>query len=700
MKKLLLLNVLLFLLTCSSNLLAQLYHEINKYTSDSIIENARFGSSLAIHENHLVIGAPKENKVYILMKESDEWQQVAVLTPSDTNPGKHFGQSVAIYEDVIIVGSPGSNMLPYADPSVYIFQKPGNGWTDMNETAILSRTSTDWEQMFSKQKYDYFGHSVGIYGNTAVIGAYGYSSDNTSLCGGVFVYQMPDSGWRNMTETARLYASDEDINKGLGRAVHIYKDVIVAGEGRMNATSAAYLFEKPADGWKESTETAKFRPQDDGGTFGASISIGEDVVVIGGPSVYGTRINSGAVFVFVKPESGWSTMNETAKLIPSNLTSPFDFGKSVSISGNYIVVGDPGATHISPINQGLGYFFEKPEDGWASMTETAILRGSDISSWQKFGFSVINTESEIFIGANETKLDEIVRSGSVYEYDYVFGPQDIQLSNNKIEECSNNGTFIGSFSAIDGNRYDKHTFEFINEGNNYSNDDFLIRADSLFVNTNLDFEKKSLYKIFLEVTDTTELSFKKEFDIDIINLRPLISDTSFVVREFSPEGTYIGKVVCKGDTNSIYFRIAYYTYGEAFKIDSLSGKIYVNNPVPLNSQFNSHFILDVAVSDGMLGSWAKIRIDYGEPTSIETQKNCLLKVFPIPARDFLKIEFCPETDLSFQMEIINLNGVIIHKEYIHERSSINIDVSSFPKGLYLLKLTGRSETFIKRFIKN
>jgi hypothetical protein len=100
--------------------------------------------------------------------------------------------------------------------------------------------------------------------------------------------------------------------------------------------------------------------------FGASIAISGDTIVVGAP---GAHFNYGAVYIFVKPASGWVNMTQTAELTPSDGFTFLDFGISVGISGNTIVVGSS--------SHNAAYVFTEPQGGWQNMTETAVLSNTN-----------------------------------------------------------------------------------------------------------------------------------------------------------------------------------------------------------------------------------------------------------------------------------------------------------------------------------
>src|SRR5579863_4019033 len=91
---------------------------------------------------------------------------------------------------------------------------------------------------------DSLGSSVAISGNTIVAGALG----NNSNTGAVYVFVEPTTGWTNMTQTAKLTASDGQSRDDLGWSVAISGNVVAAGAPG-GATGAVYVFVEPAGGW-------------------------------------------------------------------------------------------------------------------------------------------------------------------------------------------------------------------------------------------------------------------------------------------------------------------------------------------------------------------------------------------------------------------------------------------------------------------
>ena len=163
----------------------------------------------------------------------------------------------------------------------------------------------------------------------------------------------------------------------MGLSVSISGNTIVVGANQIDSQGlgAAYVFVKPSGGWTDLTETAELTASDGawGSFFGFFVSISRDTVVVGANNAWVNGRYQGAAYVFEKPESGWANMTQTAKLTASNASSTSNFGFSVSVSGNTVVVGDPDEAVAGIQNQGAAYVFVRPASGWRDMTQTAEL---------------------------------------------------------------------------------------------------------------------------------------------------------------------------------------------------------------------------------------------------------------------------------------------------------------------------------------
>ncbi|HUD99261.1 MAG TPA: FG-GAP repeat protein [Bryobacteraceae bacterium] len=270
------------------------------------------------------------------------------------------------------------------------------------------------------QMDDSLGYSVAVSGNTAVVGAPFANVNGVSDAGAVYVFVQPAAGWGNMTETAKLTASDAQAEgiSFLGLSVSIDGNTIVAGAmhqtiGQNAQQGAAYVFVEPAGGWTDVAETAKLTAADGGSydRFGSGAAISGDTIVVGAcQATIGSNPNQGAAYVFVKPAGGWvTTAAYQAKLTAGDATANSFLGISTAIDGDTVVIG-------SVAGAGAAYVYIMPPDGWTNTTETAKLTAADGVEGDELGYAVAINGGVIAAGAPLATVGTNVEQGAAYVF--------------------------------------------------------------------------------------------------------------------------------------------------------------------------------------------------------------------------------------------------------------------------------------------
>jgi hypothetical protein len=306
--------------------------------------------------------------------------QEATLTSLVGEEGDLFGGSVAVDGDTIVIGAPavesGVSTFPGA---AYVFVNPGTWSGAPTETAKLSPPSGSGSG---------FGDSVAISGDTIVVGQNNFPGSSPVGASSAYVFVKHGSAWATTSAPdAQLNASDAVVGDRFGRRSAISGDTIVVGannigtDNTQDGKGAAYVFVKPSGGWGTAgttpqLENAKLVASDSlqHDDFGSSLGISGDTIVVGAPGP------NQAAYVFVKPSGGWgngtTTLTENAKLTPSGGAGGA-FGNAVAISGDTIVGGAVFDTVGSNASQGSVCVFVKPVGGWVSASENAKLIASD-----------------------------------------------------------------------------------------------------------------------------------------------------------------------------------------------------------------------------------------------------------------------------------------------------------------------------------
>jgi choice-of-anchor B domain-containing protein len=226
-----------------------------------------------------------------------------------------------------------------------------------------------------------FGQTVLVNGNELLVGESLYANRP----GYVYVYRKDTAG--RWAETARLQASDAANNDHFGRALAVAQGDLLVGSTISRESGALYVFQRTADGaWRE---TAAMVPSDarPENSFGrVSATDGRTVLM----ADWAADSSRGAVYVFEKQAGAW---RETAKLIPSDGASNDWFGSSIAIAGDQIAIG----ASVKRQGRGAAYVFRRSADGrWQ---ESARITSPDTMPNQQFGASIAIAANTIVIGA-------------------------------------------------------------------------------------------------------------------------------------------------------------------------------------------------------------------------------------------------------------------------------------------------------------
>ncbi len=380
--------------------------ETQRLISDDLEAQDYFGNAVAVSGDYAIIGAcyDDENGVnsgsaYIFINNAGSWEQHQKLTASDGQTNDFFALTVTISGDYAFATSLGANS--YAG-KVYVFHNDAGIWT---QTAILTASDTE--------AYDLFGLSMNITGDYAIIGAYG-NEDNGSQSGSAYIFHNSAGIW---TETSKLIASDGDENDFFGISVGIYNDYAIVGadESANNGganSGTAYIFHNNAGNWEQ---TQKIESSDAivGDHFGCSVSMSGEYAAIGAGSKSDNGVWSGAAYIFHNNSGNWE---QRAKLTASDASDQKHFGRSIFLSGDTLVVGSEGNISFVPYIEGSAYLFKSNGGTWE---EIAKLQASDIDTQDQFAYVVDYSNNFAFIGSPRTDTD-FFDGGAVYVFEVIF----------------------------------------------------------------------------------------------------------------------------------------------------------------------------------------------------------------------------------------------------------------------------------------
>ena len=362
-----------------------------------------FGYSVAISGDTAVVGALSDDGVstdsgsaYVFTRSGSTWTEQQKLTTSDAAASDQFGVSVSVSGDTVVVGADYDDDKGDASGSAYVFARSGEVWTQQQKL-----TASDGSA------YDYFGCSVSVSGNTAVVGAYGDDAGASSNCGSAIVFTRSGAVW---TQQQKLTASDASASDQFGFSVSVSGDTVVAGanlddSGALSNCGSAYVFVRSSGVWAQQSKiiAADAAASDN---FGDSVSVSGDTAVVGAWANDHAGSNSGSAYVFTRSGVAWS---QQQKLTASDAAAGDWFGWSVAVSGDTCAAGAYGDNTYS----GSACVFTRSGSTW---TQQAKVDSSESATGDQFAFSVALSGDAAVIGLPYDADGATTATGSAYVF--------------------------------------------------------------------------------------------------------------------------------------------------------------------------------------------------------------------------------------------------------------------------------------------
>jgi hypothetical protein len=416
------------------------YHEIKVY-SKYIDRKDYFGHSVAIHKDLVVAGAYSSsafqidsgaafsffrNASYKWTTRNNEtlWTEMGYLIGSDMKPHDYFGGCIAVWNYVAIVGAYLNENIGTHSGSAYIFLSNRGSWYEQQKLTSPDGTSAD-----------FFGESVDIFEDTAIVGAYGQAVRGY-FRGCAYIFSKGEYYW---TQTAMLRPSDVRDNHMFGYSVKLWNDTVIVGaygdDLQGSNTGAIYIFQNlsPQRGWDGAwVQTQKLTASDgrQHSNFGISLDISQELltnkqgvffsVVVGANLGQGLSSSTGAAYLFRSTATTHGSLFQWSQ--QSKLTAPDGigeerFGTSVAIDGDLIVIGAPEDSSAGT-DAGSVYVYHRGKsttgDGhkmqWSF--DKKII-GNDTGAYDHFGISVALWEDVMVIGSDHAS-GNTPSSGAIY----------------------------------------------------------------------------------------------------------------------------------------------------------------------------------------------------------------------------------------------------------------------------------------------
>ncbi|WP_419942884.1 choice-of-anchor B family protein [Candidatus Palauibacter sp.] len=322
-----------------------------------------FGTVLAVRNDFLVVGAPKENDrrgaAYVFVREGGAWHLLERLEAPDAVPGDDFGSSITMetgYGRSIswLLGAPGRGTTGSVFRYLYysadqVVRRGGFDTTGRDE--LTGSSAPDGAR---------FGAAVSLDGDMVLVGAPGpfsldrYDPSPTFQAGTGYVFHRSEDG---LTAGIRLTPGEDGGAAGLS-ALLVNGEALLGAPGADQGRGMVFRFEAGPDwAWPQ---IGRIRGPAPGALFGYSLARAGELLVVGAPRADGSR---GAAYVYAMGEDG-AWREETVLRARTRGLMGF-MGSALAAEDGILAVGAPGSEFF----EGIGFVFERDEDGgWTEAT--------------------------------------------------------------------------------------------------------------------------------------------------------------------------------------------------------------------------------------------------------------------------------------------------------------------------------------------
>ena len=351
-----------------------------------------FGHYVAIDGGRAAISARDQlasGAVTVFEFDGQDWLQSELLVPESGSSG-----AVALSGDWLLIGDPANSQRGRNAGAVYVFHYDGDGW---RARGVLTGSVTG--------ENDGFGVSIAMNGPRAVVGArrdYGRTHDT----GTIHVFELIGNRW---FERSRLWAEDGESGDNFGLSVDISGDRLAIGAYGVDSATlynsgAVYTFTFDNFNWSQESRLPSPNLQAYSG-FGVALDLDGDRLIVGAP-YYDDDLNeqSGQAWVFDYDGDEWT---ETQALTAGTLNYLAEFGTSVSLGGDALVVGAPGSL-AADLRTGATHLFRYDGSSWGE--EKVIRSEPDLQYYSEFGKATAISGQNLLVGCPKCSYSETGRA--------------------------------------------------------------------------------------------------------------------------------------------------------------------------------------------------------------------------------------------------------------------------------------------------
>jgi phospholipase C len=351
-----------------------------------------FGRSVALGGDTALVGSPNDDTIpgsldagtaYVFIRSGTSWRLQKRLAASDGRASDNFGTSVALDGDTALVGSPGDDNAGGTDAgSAYVYARSGTTWSLQKKL-----TQPDGAEG------DGFGRSVRLSVDTALVGAPGDDTAGGADAGSAHVFIRSGTSWSFQSSLSRGTAGDK-----FGSSLGMSGDTALVGAPGDDTSAgtdagSAHVFVRSGTSWTfQRMLVAPAGAAGDG--FGGSADLSGDTALVGAPADdTPAGADAGTADVFVRSGTSWSLQRQ---LTANDGAASDNFGSSVALGFDRALVGAPLDDTAAGGDAGSAYVFNRNGTTWSLGQK---LTAGDATKSDRLGSSLAQSPDTFLIGA-------------------------------------------------------------------------------------------------------------------------------------------------------------------------------------------------------------------------------------------------------------------------------------------------------------
>ena len=409
------------------------------FSKNMIVENDAMAVYALRNEESTAV---YDGVIYLYEKNplNDEWMLVNQLHPPDKNNSINFGHRMIFHGEYLLVGATlARDANDRQVGAAYLFKKTGESWSNLDYIAKFTPSLSSYQDDSDQGHWLSFGSSLVMTNDLIAIGMPfrdffdGYYQQDGGV---IYIYEKDEAAeWQSAEETAILSPSQFKNNQRLGESLAYHDETLfsTSAHAGMSGKGVVYAFERPAAGYKDTTESYQITVDTYSnsyfGLIRGIIKFQKDLMFVGNPlaDVQGKN-NAGNILVLRKHDSGWkdaehlASISAQAPLENAQIGSVYDLHNNILIAGNSDVYGSSYLPATE--RKGLVIVFQALDYDWQETIELIKIQGDRNYPIDAFGTSVACNGDDLLIGAQRDDTPSGYQSGAVY---HIKMPPSLQL---------------------------------------------------------------------------------------------------------------------------------------------------------------------------------------------------------------------------------------------------------------------------------